>query len=130
MPRLRNGRELPHIWKEAKDRIERMKQYRISEIPRESWIALYGVFWRETPDCLSKDCAADGIIPKNVERTKHGICISGEMQFLPRMENYPTILLLARPRFSSILDFNPKKLASAAIRASSLEHGILNIKIG
>jgi hypothetical protein len=107
-----------------------LKQYQISEIPSEAWKALDAVIWRTGAVFLPNNSAFDGLIPEAVETTKYGVRISGILWLLPTAK-FQTTLLLARPRFSSILDFTPKKLGSATIQLSCLEDdGSLSIEIG
>ncbi|MCW1886777.1 hypothetical protein OKA04_18705 [Luteolibacter flavescens] len=106
-----------------------MKKYRISDIPTESWIALTFMFWRQSWEFLNEYEALDGIAPDEVETTKYGIRIACQMSFLPEMDTYPAVILLSRPRFSSILDFNSGKLESATIRSSDFDHGVLQIEV-
>ena len=106
-----------------------VKQYRISEIPSESWEALYRFFWGKSMAYV-ESLVYDGINADGIETTKYGIRISCTMWFLPSGK-CQTDLLLARPRFSSILDFNPKKLDAAKILDCCLEKdGSLSIEVG
>jgi len=108
-----------------------VKQYRISDISRESWVALDRLFWRDASGSLPKGAAFDDITPERVETTKHGIEVSGTLWTVPVGTSYQATLLLARPRFSSILDFNPKKLDAAKILDCCLEKdGSLSIEVG
>ncbi|HEY1121046.1 MAG TPA: hypothetical protein VGE67_05580, partial [Haloferula sp.] len=102
-----------------------------SEIPDESWKSLHGVLWNLTSEHLPSGSSFDGVDDEEVETTKFGIQITCTLWTVPKGDSYPTTLVLARPRFSSILDFTPKKLEAATILDSSLEpDGSLIIQIG
>lgn len=110
-----------------------MKQHPTTVLSAEIWKEIEAIFWRHDLSCMPRGAACDGLEPIHIETTKEGVVIHGRMWFLmggkdstnPRFE---LILLLARPRFSSIQSVTARKLRSASIFHSSLENDLLRIK--
>ncbi len=84
---------------------------------------------------MPRGAAFDGLDPVEVQSTKRGVEIHGEIWFLPGGRGSPNPryelnLCLARPWFSSIESVTVEKLKSSTISESALEEGLLSIAIG
>ena len=98
----------------------------------EIWTELEFLFRREELSCLPRWSSPDGIIPHEVETTKHGVEIHGTIWFLTGGSSNPEFaltLLLSRPRFSSLDSVTSEKLRTVTISDSSLEDRHLHVAV-
>ncbi len=114
--------------------ISNLKKHPPNTLSKDIWQEIEMIFWRQKLTCLPTGSAIDGLIPHEIESTKRGIEIHGEIWFLTGGKGAPNSrynlnLYLCRPRFSSIESLTTKKLNSSTITESYIENGLLNITI-